>query len=71
MSTHTTQTISSPRRVNVTPASGKNPAFITVYFRDAASAQAGYHHLPSGLSTDPRTALDLAKPMPTLCYPVI
>lgn len=59
------------RRVNILPASGKNPAFITVYFRDIKSAKAGYTKLLSGLAGDPRTKLDLSKPMPTLTYPVI
>ncbi len=62
---------SAVRRVNVLPANGKNPAFITVYFRDVKSAKEGYTKLLSGLAGDPRTKLDLTGPTPTLTYPVI
>lgn len=66
-----TQSVSAVRRVNVMPARGTSPAIITVYFRDQEAAQSGYAALLEGLVNDPRTCLDLSKPMPTLTYPVI
>jgi len=59
------------RRVNVLPASGNQPAFITVHFRNIDAAKRGYLQLLPGLERDARTKLDLTTPMPTLSYPVI
>jgi hypothetical protein len=59
------------RRVNILPAMGTEPAYVTVHFQDAEAAKAGYAYLLDGLADDPRTKLELDKPMPTLCYPVI
>jgi len=59
------------RRVNILPAKGMEPAFITVYFRDVEAAHEGYSKLLGGISNDPRTRLDIHSDMPTLTYPVI
>ena len=59
------------KRVNVRPALGCDPAFITVHFSSVEAAQEGYDHLLEGLANDPRTKLELGVRYPTLTYPVI
>ena len=59
------------RRVSVSNATATQPPFITVHFRDAQAAQTGYATLPPELAKDPRTALNLQAPMPTITYPVM
>ena len=59
------------RRVSVSNATANRPPFITVHFRDAETAQAGYATLPPELAQDPRTTMNLQASMPTLTYPVM
>lgn len=56
------------QRVQISDATATEPPHIRVHFRDVHAARDGYTKLPAVIANDPRTALDLSLPMPTLTY---